>query len=80
MITKEQAVEKHTEGFYVNSKFYHVSLKRKDGSAIMARRNGKTKTFKSKENLHKFKIPIKVGLYEFSYITDENAEEWEIKN
>jgi len=54
--------------------FEHVAMKNKDGSPLRVRRNGKTKTWKRKPN--EFSIPIKYGLYEYSYITHDNCHEW----
>lgn len=45
------------------------------GQMVTCRRNGKTKTWKTRPG--KFKVPVKYGLYEYFYITDENAEHFE---
>jgi hypothetical protein len=45
--------------------YFHCVL---DGKSW--RRNGKTKTWK--RNATKFQIPVKHGLYDYGYITDEN--------
>ena len=59
--------------------FYVVSLKYKNGRGnLECRRNGKTKTWK--RNPEKFQIPVKYGLYEYFYITNENAHEFSITN
>jgi len=57
------------------SRFEHTVRKNADGSRLRARRNGMTKTWKTRPT--EFKIPIKIGLYGYEYITDNNAEEWE---
>lgn len=54
--------------------FEHVSLKNRDGSRLRARRNGKTKTWKTRPE--EFKIPCKYGLYEYFYIDQNNCDEW----
>jgi hypothetical protein len=41
------------------------------------RRNGQTKTWKRDEN--RFEIPVKFGLYDYGYITNENAAEFQLK-
>lgn len=56
--------------------FNHVSLLNKDGSPLRARRNGSTKTWKTRPN--EFKIPAKYGLKQCFYITQDNAHEWRI--
>jgi hypothetical protein len=40
------------------------------------RQNGKVKLWKTRPT--EFKIPVKYGLYEYFYITQDNAHEWEI--
>jgi polyphosphate kinase 2 (PPK2 family) len=55
--------------------FYHVSKTNSTGR-IRVRRNGKTKTWKLTPE--KFQIPVKYGLYEYGYITNENCKEWTI--
>lgn len=55
--------------------FWHRKIKRRDGrTAVGARRNGATKTWKTRPG--EFRIPIKIGMYDYSYITDKNAHEW----
>jgi hypothetical protein len=38
------------------------------------RRNGKTKTWKTRPG--EFSVPIKYGLWDYGYVTDKNAQEW----
>ena len=38
------------------------------------RRNGATKTWKTRPN--EFRVPIKHGLYDFAYLTHENADKF----
>lgn len=55
--------------------FWHKTAKRSDGrTAIGVRRNGATKTWKTRPG--EFRIPVKYGMYEYFYITDKNADEW----
>jgi hypothetical protein len=55
--------------------FWHKEMKRSDGrTAIGVRRNGATKTWKTRPG--EFRIPVKYGMYEYFYITDKNAHEW----
>lgn len=63
MVTKEQAMTENN--------FEHVSKKNADGSPLRLRRNGKTKTWKTRPN--DFRIPVKTGLYGFWAITHEIA-------
>lgn len=56
--------------------FEHVSLKNKDKTPLRVRRNGKTQTWKRRPN--DFKIPIKYGLYEYSYITQDDCQQWTV--
>jgi len=66
MITREQAETAQCFG--------HVSLKNADGSALRARRNGKTKTWKTRPE--EFRIPVKYGLKTCFYITHLDADKW----
>lgn len=69
MITKEQAL--------TANHFTHVSLKNSDKKTpARCRRMGKTQTWKTRPN--EFKIPVKHGLYDSFYITQENASEWNV--
>jgi hypothetical protein len=56
--------------------FAHKTITKKDGSLATARRNGTTKTWKTRPN--DFKIPVKYGLRDCFYITQDNAHEWKI--
>ena len=66
MVTKEQAL--------TCGRFTHVSLTNKDKTPVRCRRNGKTQTWKTRPD--EFKIPVKYGLRECFYITQDNAHEW----
>jgi hypothetical protein len=71
MITYEQAL--------TASRFTFESA-RKPGKICECRRNGKTQTWKTwKTRPGHFKIPVKYGLYEYSYITHENAADFTVK-
>lgn len=56
------------------SNFEHVSLTNADGTPQRWRRNGATKTWKTRPN--EFRIPIKRGLREYGYIDQRNASEF----
>lgn len=38
------------------------------------RRNGKTKLWKTRPD--EFQVPVKFGMYEYSYLTDTNADQF----
>lgn len=63
MITKDQAM--------TADMFYDVTLKNADGTPYRWRRNGKTKTWKTRPD--DFAIPVKRGLREYGIITHYNA-------
>ena len=54
--------------------FEHKTLKNSDGSRLRVRRNGATKTWKTRPT--EFRIPCKYGLYEYLYIDHTNHLEW----
>lgn len=71
MITKEQAM--------TGSRFYHTTLRYKrrgkdTNEPIECRANGKCKTWKTRPN--EFRLPVKYGMKECFYITQDNAHEW----
>lgn len=69
MVTKEQAMNARH--------FRSLKIKRADGKTpIEVRVSGRCQTWKTRPT--EFKVPIKYGLYESSYITHENAAEWEV--
>jgi hypothetical protein len=59
MITKEQAMTESNFFIYDNGKCRHW------------RRNGQTKTWKTRPD--EFKVPVKYGLYAYGYVTQDNA-------
>lgn len=57
--------------------FWHRTITRKDGvTPAEARRNGATKTWKTRPG--EFKIPVKHGMYDYFYITQADADDWSI--
>lgn len=55
--------------------FYHRTVKYADGrTAYQARRNGATKTWRTRPG--EFRIPIKIGFRDYGYIDNRNADEW----
>lgn len=55
--------------------FWHRTVKYADGrTAYQARRNGATKTWRSRPG--EFRIPIKIGFRDYGYIDNRNADEW----
>ena len=69
-VTKENAMSAN--------EFYSTYLTNKDKNKtpLKVRRNGATKTWKTRPN--EFKVPVKYGLYEYAYITQDNAHEWQV--
>lgn len=59
--------------------FYHKQAVYADGvTPLRARRNGGTKTWKTRPGL--FSVPIKIGMYEYGHIDNfskRNADEWQ---
>lgn len=71
MITKNDAMTAREFTFKI------VNPKHKRfGEIAKCRRNGKTQTWKTRPN--DFKIPVKYGLYEYFYITNENADQFDV--
>lgn len=68
MITKEQAMNANS--------FICLDVNNADGTPARLRRNGKTKTWKTRPN--DFMVPVKYGLYGHTYITHENAHRFDI--
>lgn len=76
MISKIQAINTHHRQI-----FTQVSLKKKlrgeDSSELIeCRVNGKCKTWKTRPN--EFQLPVKYGLKECFYITQDNAGDWNL--
>lgn len=69
MITLEQALTAQN--------FEHATQTNKgDKKPIRVRRTGKTITWVTRPN--EFKVPVKYGLKQSLYITQDNAHEWNV--
>jgi hypothetical protein len=66
MITKEQAMTAREFSF----------TNQRNGKPAKCRRTGKTQTWKTRPN--DFKVPVKYGLYESGYITQETAADFSV--
>lgn len=66
MITEHQAL--------TADRFEHVSARNADNTPMRARRSGATRVWKTRPG--EFKIPVKHGLRNSGYITNENAAHW----
>lgn len=62
------------EKYLQANNFEHVKLKNSDGSPMRYRRSGKNKLWKTRPN--EFEIPVKRGLRDHGYITQDNFEEF----
>ena len=69
MITKTQA----TNAQY-RDEFWHKTVTNADGSPARCRVNGACKVWKTRPN--EFRLPVKHGLKDCFYITEDNAAEW----
>jgi len=58
------------------STIFHQHLTNSDGTPLRVRVNGAIKIYKLKSRLGEFTIPIKYGLYQYGYVTHENAKDW----
>lgn len=68
MVTKEEAMTARN--------FVHATVKGKDGQPLRCRAMGKCITWKTRPN--EFKLPVKYGLYQSFYITEDNAKDWNV--
>ena len=66
MISKAEAL--------TTTHFEHVTLKGSDKKPIRCRAMGKCQVWKTRPN--DFKLPVKHGMYNSFYITQDNAHEW----
>lgn len=57
--------------------FFHITAKDSKDKPVKCRRNGKTKTWKTRPT--EFKIPVKYGMYDYFYIDQNNCKEWEVE-
>lgn len=55
---------------------HHVTKTNRDNTPLRVRVTGKVQTWKTRPGA--FKIPVKHGLYESGYITQDNAAFWVI--
>jgi hypothetical protein len=67
-VTKEQAMTKRD--------FEHTTLRDSQGNWVRCRATGKCQTWKTRPE--DFKLPVKYGLRDSFYITNENAKEWRV--
>jgi len=76
MITKRQAIDAqdfHYVGYHECTRT--VGPRGGIREAITsARRNGKTRTWKTRPD--DFKVPVKHGLHDYAYVTQDNAHQW----
>ena len=66
MITKQDAM--------TAKNFKHVSLKDSSGQPARCRASGACQTWKTRPE--EFKLPVKHGLYQSFYLTQDNAAQW----
>lgn len=82
MITREQAIELgKNHALHVHKGECKKIIGPRGGVTYRIeewRPNGACQIWLSGENAHKFKLPIKHGLYEYDYITHENADEFHL--
>lgn len=57
---------------------YHKTLKNCDNTPLRAFVNGQCKTWKTRPN--EFCLPVKHGLRDYFYITQDNCDKWEVTN
>ena len=76
MITKQQAIDA-IDFHYVGYRDCTLKVGPRAGVKISitnARRNGKTQTWVTRPD--DFKVPVKHGLREYAYVTQDNAYQW----
>lgn len=56
------------------SEFWHMTERNADGTAVRARRNGRTKVWKTRPGA--FNVPVKYGLKQCFNITESHAHNW----
>lgn len=69
MITKKLAVS-----LSYRDELHHKTLKNADKTPVRCRVNGVCKTWKTRPS--EFRLPVKYGLRECFYITENNAADW----
>ena len=55
---------------------HHKTATNADGTPSRARVNGKVKTWKRDDS--RVQVPMKHGLYDCFYITEDNMQQWEL--
>lgn len=76
MVTKQQALTARVF-HYVGKQQCKRTVGPRGGvkvSIVECRRNGATKTWKTRPQ--EFRVPVKYGMYEYAYISQDNAEDW----
>ena len=68
MISKQQAL--------IADNFEMIHENNADGTPVRWRRNGATKTWKTRQS--HFRIPVKHGLYDYGYIDHHNADQFKV--
>ncbi len=76
MITKAQATKRLGPHQWGHDQFESVHYNNSDGTPSRWRRNGATKTWKTRPA--DFKIPVKHGLYDYGYIDQDNAADFKV--
>jgi hypothetical protein len=71
MVTLKEAKELRVGTTLHNTKLYNA-----DGTPMRARVTGKVKTWKKDPN--KIKVPLKHGMYDYGYLTEDNTNEWSL--
>jgi hypothetical protein len=71
MLTKQQA-----QTLRPGDLLHHATLRNRDGTPLRARVNGRCITWKTKPV--EFKLPMKHGLRGCFYITEHNADDWQV--
>lgn len=78
-----EAIHAHSQGEHTRVtkfhamheiRFEHATLKNRDGTPLRVTASGACKTWKTRPN--EFRLPVKHGLYDSTYITHQNADEW----
>jgi hypothetical protein len=71
MITKEIALNSTHRQI-----FHHLKLKNSDNSPVRCRVNCKCKTWVTRPD--EFRLPVKYGLKDCFYLTQNNANDWQL--
>ena len=68
-MTRQDAI--HATG---HTEFHHHTRKNADGTPARCRVNGQCKIWKTRPLA--FRLPVKYGMYDCFYITENNMHEW----